>query len=493
LLFRLQRHAVSAPRVLAMGQRRPSLWRQESFLLTEPPDAAVRLEVWLNRRRGRPVADALRRTVLHQAGVLLHRLHEAGCYLAGDCPLAVRRELTNEPEVVLENVETVVSRRKARPSLTAHDLADLQKRLAAAGCGPADLGFLRAGYEASVSGNDSAEASSAFRSDWTYHFPDVPTLEGPTAMLPDKPAPEAVPPFGGLWHRLVRGTRQTVQRPDWPHFAGADWADRIMERPVTDRFHAKQGRSVGRLLLDAPQGSGRLGVYLKRHYRLSRWRGLLAALWPRGAWSPALQEWEHLEWARSQGFPVPAAVAAAEYIGPWGRLQSFLAVEELADMLPLHEAIPLAREQLSPASFRRWKATLVREVARLARLLHDRRRFHKDLYLCHFYVRRADVRALPADWRGRVHLIDLHRLGRHRWTGLLWQLKDLAQLLYSSEIPGIDARDRILFWQAYRSAGTGRFNDRLLRWGVLFKWRRYRRHNERRRSRAEQRAERDRS
>ena len=79
-----------------------------------------------------------------------------------------------------------------------------------------------------------------------------------------------------------------------------------------------------------------------------------ATLWPDTGWSPALQEWQHLEWARQQGMPVPEAVAAGEYIGPWGRLQSFLAVEELIGMLPLHEAVPLAAERLDPASFRRW-------------------------------------------------------------------------------------------------------------------------------------------
>ena len=83
-------------------------------------------------------------------------------------------------------------------------------------------------------------------------------------------------------------------------------------------------------------------VYLKRHYRLSWWHGLLALLRPGQSWSPALQEWEHLHWAREQGFPVPEAPAAGEFIGPWGRLQSFLAVKELTGMLPLHEAVPAA-------------------------------------------------------------------------------------------------------------------------------------------------------
>ncbi len=209
---------------------------------------------------------------------------------------------------------------------------------------------------------------------------------------------------------------------------------------------------------------------------------MLAALWPGGNWSPAFAEFEHLEWARAQGVLVPAVVAAAEYIGPWGRLQSVLAVEELTGMLPLHEAIPLAGTRLDPATFRTWKRGLVAEMARITRLLHDRRYFHKDLYLCHFYIAREDTAALQ-HWRGRVFLIDLHRLGHHTWTWRLWQTKDLAQLLYSSEVPGIDARDRLHFWREYlgRDGGGGRG---WLRRYVLFKWRRYRRHNARRKAAA---------
>jgi heptose I phosphotransferase len=196
--------------------------------------------------------------------------------------------------------------------------------------------------------------------------------------------------------------------------------------------------------------------------------------------SPAFVEWKHLEWARQQGVPVPRVVAAGEFIGPRMQLRSFLAVEELTDMLPLHEAIPLASRQLPPDVFRAWKRGLVRELARLARLLHDRRTFHKDLYLCHFYIAQGDITSTPvADWRGRVFLIDLHRLTHHPWTWWWWQIKDLAQLLYSTEVEGIDDRDRLYFWRDYRGPGPWRNARRWLRWGVLFKWRRYRRHNAR--------------
>jgi hypothetical protein len=280
-----------------------------------------------------------------------------------------------------------------------------------------------------------------------------------------------------LWVRLFRGGRRLCQRADWSHFAGPGWAEHIMGLAVTDRLHTKQGRSIARWTLE--NHSRHLTVYLKRHYRLPRWRGLLATIWPNAGWSPALQEWHHLHWAKARGMPVPTALAAGEYIGPWGRLQSFLAVEELTDMLPLHEAIPAAALRLDATTFRHWKRTLGAEVARLTRALHARRYFHKDLYLCHFYIPEQWTRAIPR-WEGQVHLIDLHRLARHRFTWRFWQMKDLAQLLYSSDVAGIDVRDRVRFWHVYFGKESGTWLARLLRYGILVKWHRYRHHNSRR-------------
>src|SRR5205807_2420776 len=146
--------------------------------------------------------------------------------------------------------------------------------------------------------------------------------------------------------------------------------------------------------------------------------------------------------------PVPDVVAAGEFLRPLGKLQSMLAIEELSGMLALHQAIPLAARRLSDANFRIWKAGLAREMARLTRFLHERHYYHKDLYLCHFYMPETDTAAVPA-WPGLVHMIDFHRLGHHPLTSPWWRVKDLGQLLYSSDVPGVDIRDRLRFWRYY--------------------------------------------
>lgn len=284
-------------------------------------------------------------------------------------------------------------------------------------------------------------------------------------------------PVQGWWQAWKRGTWRGVERADWPKFAGSDWVSSIMDAKLTDRFHTKQGRSIARWSLNDPRGERDLVVFVKRHHKLPWLHGLFAWLAPGGRWSPALQEWQHLEWAQRQGVPVPEVVAAAEYLGPGTRLSSVLVTEELTGMLPLHEAIPLASRGLPPDLFRQLKRGVAREMARLSHLLHDRRCFHKDLYLCHFYVHEKDLRDPPADWRGRVVMIDLHRLARHRFTYWVWQVKDLAQLLYSSEVEGVTLRDRLEFWRAYRTLGANSRSLRFIGALVRAKYRRYAEHN----------------
>jgi hypothetical protein len=284
-----------------------------------------------------------------------------------------------------------------------------------------------------------------------------------------------MPPF---WRRLVHGTQRLFARADWETFAGAGWQERIMHLAATDDFHAKQGRSTCRLVLH--HADRELAVYLKRHYELPRWRGFLAALCPGGDWSPALLERGRLAWARAQGVLVPEVVAAGELLQPGGRLQSFLVVEALTGMVALHQAIPMACHRLEPIAFCRWKAGLAFELARICRRLHERARFHKDLYLCHFFVAEADTLRVP-DWTNRVHLIDLQRLRRHRLTWPWWIVKDLAQLLYSTDIEGIGLRDRLAFWRAYLGPLEHTWGGRLLRRCVRLKEWRYRDHNTKRR------------
>jgi heptose I phosphotransferase len=250
----------------------------------------------------------------------------------------------------------------------------------------------------------------------------------------------------------------------------ADFDAGLMALDTPDRLHVKQGRSTSRVRFEPA-----LSVYLKRHYRLPWPARLAATLDPSGRHSPAAAEWEHLERGRALGIDVPEVVAAGERIGPRAGLTSFLMVEELCGCEAVNEVLPRLAARLEPAEFAALKRRIIAEMARIEATLHAARLFHKDLYLCHFFL---DVERLERhDGTIRLVLIDLHRLSSRRMGADWLRWKDLGQLLFSTfDVRVIDDRDRLRFWRLYRK----RCPMALPSWQaaiVKFRARRYRAHN----------------
>jgi heptose I phosphotransferase len=277
-----------------------------------------------------------------------------------------------------------------------------------------------------------------------------------------------------FWTRWRWGYECVVPNTRYAATLPAELFEFAMTVRTGDREHAKQGRATLRVRLDDAT------VYLKRHYRLGIGAAVSAALNPAGAYSPAKVEAQALARAAALEISVPEVVAWGERLERGG-LQSFLMVKELEGRDELNLVVTRLSRELSATAFARWKRKIVRELARVVARLHVNNLFHKDMYLCHAFVAADGV----IGERHAVTLIDLHRLARHGCTRAYWVVKDLAQLLFSTfGVEGIDERDLLRFWCAYRRfAGAGR--GALLEHFVKAKAARYARHeaNRRRRSR----------
>jgi hypothetical protein len=295
--------------------------------------------------------------------------------------------------------------------------------------------------------------------------------------------------YGSLWQRWARGVNWSWVNDRYRGRLPEDFALTVMTLQSRDRHHAKQGRSTARVVWDPRRDRGLedpretsarpLAVYLKRHDRLPWTRRLAALINPAGRYSPAAAEWTHLERARALGIDVPEVVAAGELIGPHTRLRSFLMVAELTGCEALHELLPKLAVRLDGRTFATLKRRLISQMARTTAALHAAGCFHKDLYLCHFFL---DLERLQRDQRpSRMVLIDLHRLGTHRLGSAWWRWKDLGQLLFSTYgVAGIDDRDRWRFWHCYRRlvrVPWAHWQARIVRLRAA----RYRRHNRKRR------------
>jgi heptose I phosphotransferase len=289
--------------------------------------------------------------------------------------------------------------------------------------------------------------------------------------------------YGSLWQRWTRGVSWAWVNDRYRDALPADFPSGLMALETQDRLHSKQGRSTARVVFHAGNPGGTpsaashrpLSVYLKRHYRLPWSAGMAATIHPSGRHSPAAEEWEHLEQSRALGIEVPEDVAAGEQIGPRAGLTSFLMVAELTGCQALHEVLPMLAVRLDDRDFADLKRRLIRELARIAATLHATRLFHKDLYLCHFFL---DMDRLDRDRRAiRLVLIDLHRLSSRRMCPDWLRWKDLGQLLYSTfDVIGIDDRDRLRFWRSYRKHCPVALASWQAR-AVKFRAARYRAHN----------------
>ena len=123
-------------------------------------------------------------------------------------------------------------------------------------------------------------------------------------------------------------------------------------------------------------------------------------------------------------------------------LQSFLLTQELTQVVSLED---YCRDwRLKPPSFLE-KCALIREVARIARRLHESGLNHRDFYLCHFLLALETAGSLQP----KLFVIDLHRAQLRRATPKRWQIKDLAGLYFSSLDCGLTARDRLRFIAEY--------------------------------------------
>ena len=127
-----------------------------------------------------------------------------------------------------------------------------------------------------------------------------------------------------------------------------------------------------------------------------------------------------------KGIAVPRPIAYGQIFNWLGEKRSFAIIEELPGSDSLERLLPNWNQKKKEYALLRDKKELIRQTAHLVRQLHQSGYNHRDLYLCHIFLSR--------DGKGceRLNLIDLQRVFQPLILKRRWQVKDLAQLYYSS-------------------------------------------------------------
>lgn len=142
------------------------------------------------------------------------------------------------------------------------------------------------------------------------------------------------------------------------------------------------------------------------------------------------------------GIPTTPLVAYGQHGFNPAKLQSFVMTEDLGDIVSLEE---LCADWLSNPPDAVFKQRLIVAVAEVAAKLHQAGLCHRDFYLCHFVLKRAELKAGQI----KLYLIDLHRMLQHQASNGNAVMKDIAGLYFSAMGCGLDAADIALFKQHY--------------------------------------------
>jgi heptose I phosphotransferase len=130
-------------------------------------------------------------------------------------------------------------------------------------------------------------------------------------------------------------------------------------------------------------------------------------------------------------------------------LESFVITEALEGMISLEDLVKDWRGATGRARLQ-LKRALIREMAVIARGMHDAGLNHRDFYLCHFLVMDRDWPEWQLGDPLALHLIDLHRVQRRARVPARWVIKDLAALLCSAFDWGVTLRDVAGFIEVYQ-------------------------------------------
>jgi heptose I phosphotransferase len=207
-----------------------------------------------------------------------------------------------------------------------------------------------------------------------------------------------------------------------------------------EQFRNQEGRLTQRIILGGKP-------YFIKQYSGVGWKEILKNLfqlrWPiLGAKHEKLA----LEKLKALGIAVPSVIAFGEKGLNPARLQSFVLTEALAPVISLEELCE--SWPTTPPTFS-LKQSLLKEVAHIARTLHQNGMNHRDFYLCHFLLDLSPGLTHLNALNLKLYLIDLHRAQIRSATPLRWIIKDLAGLYFSSKQIGLTQRDLYRFIRFY--------------------------------------------
>ena len=251
-----------------------------------------------------------------------------------------------------------------------------------------------------------------------------------------------------------------------------DTFDRIFEYPDGEVIKDIGIRTVTRIALNI-DGEVR-HFYLKRHYADKLWFPKRRSEFGGGeGLSQGLLEFENICRFRRANIATAVPVIAGQRMVQWPKAKSFVITEDFRPCVSLEELLETRPEFFLGVDSETRKGLLLREIAELARRMHESGLTHRDFNATHILVHYADESAPPA-----VALFDLQRVDQNKHFRFRWIIKSLAELNYSLPKTVFGLEDRQLLFLSYKNKSHPSLWDRFQMFWISRKTERIKRHTQ---------------
>lgn len=163
----------------------------------------------------------------------------------------------------------------------------------------------------------------------------------------------------------------------------------------------------------------------------------------------ARQEWLALKRLKELDIPTMEVKGFGQRGCNPANLKSFLITKEITQVISLEEWTKII--SLNQSKLFQIKLAIIKELARMARLLHVNGINHRDFYLCHFLLDRSTGLENLNPSSIKLYIIDLHRAQIRKKVPHRWLKKDLAGLYFSCLDLELTQRDVLRFLKYYNN------------------------------------------
>lgn len=466
-LVALRKRGVATTEPVAVGEERAGpFYRRALLLVREVPDA-VNLGKYLEEFPAQPAAEdlAAKRAMAREIAAMVRRMHDSGIAFRD---LFAKHVFVSPSQPDGSFRPTLIDAQRARrvphlwPTSRWGDLAALLVTTNVPACADTDrLRFL-------LTYARQSRLTPAVRLMMARVARRAEKLRGkgadPQLSRGFLDAPPGMTPLSREEFRHIDRQRIFVNVRHLGELArlGLDTFDKVMSFSGGREYRAATDRLTVRVPLAGPGGKPE-AVYLKRHRKVDVGEWLDGLLHLRKPRTPADMECRNIFLLSHFGIATMKPVALGQHLRWTLRQPSFLMTEEIPDGVPADDYL---KATFAPAGAANRDAVarkrrFIHDVARLVHRLHRAGFYHRDLYLCHIFVRELTSAAGQPEWG--LHLIDLQRV---RWpgpgkVGRRWIIKDLAELAYSAPAGVVSRTDRVRFLREYLGLGGRRWSGRL--------------------------------